>query len=85
MVGLMPASAGSRTAWAPCGHRRAVSAQRLGRRVERGLQNQRREGHQVDGPRLQRALAEGGAQALHLALDTSTLWERDGRVRLALM
>jgi hypothetical protein len=85
MVGLMQASVVSLTAWAPYVHSRAVYAQRLVRRFDRWLQNQRIEVHQVYGPLLQNALAEWGPHALYLALDTSTWWERYCLVRSALI
>ena len=66
-------------------HSRAIYAQRLVRRVERWLQHQRMEGHQVYGPLLQHALAEWGTNVRYLALDTSTLWARYGLVRMALI
>jgi hypothetical protein len=84
MVGLMQASVVSLTAWAPYVHSRAVSAPSLVRRFDRWLQNQRIEVHQVYGPLLQHALAEWGTNALDRALDTSTLWETYGLVRISL-
>jgi hypothetical protein len=62
-----------------------VYAQSLVRRFERWLQNNRIEVPQVYGPLSQQALAEWGTTALDLALDTSTLWERYGLVRLSLI
>src|SRR5262249_23919773 len=85
MVGLMPSRQINLTAWAPYVASRAVYAQSLVRRFERWLQNQRIEVHQVYGTLLQEALAEWGTHALYLALDTSTLWETYGLVRLSLI
>jgi hypothetical protein len=85
MVGLMQASMVSLTAWAPYVHSRAIYAQSLVRRFDRWLQNQRIEVHQVYGPLIQNALAQWGTNVLYLALDTSTLWERYGLVRIALI
>ena len=85
MVGVMQASMISLTAWAPYVHSRAVYAPSLVRRFDRWLQNQRIEVHQVYDPLIQNALAEWGTNALYLALDTSTLWERYCLVRIALI
>jgi hypothetical protein len=85
MGGLIQASVVRLTAWAPSGHSRAVSAQSLVRRFDRWLENKRIEVHQVYGPLIQQALAEWGTKALYLALDTSTLWETYGLVRMSLI
>ena len=85
MGGWRQASVVSLTAWAPDVHSRAVDAPRLGRRVDRWLQHQRSEVHQVSGPLIPSALAEWGTTALERALAPSTWWERDGLGRLALM
>jgi len=62
---------------------RAVSAQSLVRRFERWRQNQRIAVHQWSGPLIQHALAAWGTNALYLALDTSTLGETYGLVRMS--
>ena len=64
MVGLMQASVVGLTAWAPYVHSRAVYAQSLVRRFKRWRENKRLEVHQVYGPLLQPAWAEGGTNAL---------------------
>jgi hypothetical protein len=53
------------------------------RRFDRWLPNQRIEGQQVYGRLIQQAVAEWGTHALYLALDTSTLGETSGLVRLS--
>ena len=85
IVGLIQARVVSLTAWAPYVHSRAVYAQSLVRRFDRWLQNKRIEVHQLYGPLIQHALAEWGTNTLYLALDTSTLWETYGLVRIALI
>jgi hypothetical protein len=54
------------------------------RRLTRWLEHARIAVHTLDGPLLQQALAEGGAQRVDLALDTSRLWNPAGLVRLSL-
>jgi hypothetical protein len=55
------------------------------RRFDRWLANHRIEGHQWYGPLIQQALAEWGTPVLYLALDTSTLGDTSGVVRMALI
>jgi hypothetical protein len=85
MVALIQARVVSLTAWAPYVHSRAVYAQSLVRRFDRWLQNPRIAGHRVYGPLIQHALAAWGTSVLYWALDTSTLWEAYGLVRIALI
>jgi hypothetical protein len=85
IVGLIQAGRSSLTAWAPYGHSRAVFAQSTVRRFTRWLEHERIEVHALYGPLLQQALAEWGHQLVYLALDTSTLWNTDGVVRIALV
>jgi hypothetical protein len=85
IVGLIQARVVSLTAWAPSVHSRAVDAQSRVRRLDRWLENHRIAGHQLYGPLIQQALAEWGTHGLYLALDTSTVGDTSGVVRMALI
>ena len=85
LVGLIPSGKISLTAWVPYVHSRAVYAQSRVRRFARWLENDRIDVHALYGPLMQQALAEWGNQLLYLALDTSTLWNTYGLVRLAIV
>lgn len=83
IVGLIQAGRSRLTAWAPYVHSRAALAQSPVRRLTRGLENERIEVAALYGPLRQQALAEWGHQLVDLALDTSTLGNTYGGVRLA--
>jgi len=85
MVGLMQSGTSSLTAWAPYVHSRAVDAQRPVRRFARWLENERIAVHALYGPLMQQALAKWDTNVLYLALDTSTLWDTYGMVRISLI
>jgi hypothetical protein len=73
LVGLRQAAKIGLTAWTPCGHHRAVSAQSPGRRVARWREHERIAVPARDGPLIQHARAAWGDPMLSLALETS-LW-----------
>jgi hypothetical protein len=85
IVGLLPSRVIRLTAWPPYVQSRAVSAQRLVRRVDRGLQHPRIDVHGLYGPLRQQARAAWGTNVLSLALDTSRLWDAYCLGRLALI
>lgn len=84
-VGLIPSGNISRTAWTPLVHRRAVYAQRLVRRLARGLEQDRLNVHARSGPLMPHAVAEGGSHSLDVALATSTLGHTSCVVRVSLV
>src|SRR5262245_19559161 len=83
--GLIQAGPIRLTAWAPDGHRRAMCAQRPVRRLPRGLEPTRRDGHARYGPLMQHAIPAWGDQRVYLALATSRFWKTYCLVRLALV
>jgi hypothetical protein len=83
LVGLRESGQISLTAGVPSVHSRAVYAQSRVRRVARGREHDRIDVHALYGPLMQQALAEWGHQLLSLALDTSTLGNTYGRVRMS--
>jgi hypothetical protein len=85
IVGLLQSRVVSLTAWPPSVQRRAVSAQSLGRRVDRWRHQPRSDVPALDGPLSQHAIAAWGTNVLSLALDTSRVWETYWMVRLALL
>lgn len=85
MVGLIQSGKISLTAWAPYVSSRAAYAQSTVRRFARWLDNERIEVHPLYGPLIQQALAEWGRNVLHVALDTSTLWNMYCMVRISIV
>jgi hypothetical protein len=85
MVGLMHSGLISLTAWAPYVISRARYAQSTVRRFRRWLANDKLEVCSLYGPLMQQALAEWGAQALYIALDTSMLWNTYCLIRLSVI
>jgi hypothetical protein len=85
MVGLIQAGWISLTAWTPYVGSRAQYAQSTVRRFRRWLDNDKIDVGALYGPLIEHALAEWGAQALYVALDTSMLWNTYCLIRLSLI
>jgi hypothetical protein len=83
IVGLIQSGKMGLTAWAPYVHSRAMYAQSTVRRFTRWREHTRLDGHALDGPLLQQALAEWGNQRLYQALATFMLGNTDCLVRLS--
>jgi hypothetical protein len=84
-VGLIQSGTIGLTTWVPYIRSRAVYAQSTVRRFARWLENDRIDVQALYGPLLQQALAAWGNHVLYLALDTSTLWNTYGLVRISLV
>ena len=85
MVGMIQSGWINLTAWAPYVVSRAQYAQSTVRRFRRWLDNDKIDVRALYGPFMQQALAEGGEQALSVALDTSMLWNTYCLVRLSVL
>jgi len=85
MVGLLQAGGINLTAWAPYVGSRARYAQSTVRRFRRWLDNDKIDVGALYGPCIEYALAEWGAPALYVALDTSMLWNTYCLIRLAVI
>ena len=85
MGGLIQSGWISLTAWVPYVVSRARDAQSTGRRFRRWLDNDKIDVLSLYGPLLQQALAEWGAPALYVALDTSMLWNTYCLIRLSVI
>jgi hypothetical protein len=83
MGGLIQSGWISLTAWVPYVVSRARDAQSTVRRFRRGLDNDKIDVWSLYGPLIQQALAEWGAPALYVALDTSMLWHTYCLIRLS--
>jgi Transposase DDE domain len=85
MVGLLQAGWINLTAWAPYVGSRARYAQSTVRRFRRWLDNDKIDVDALYGPCIEHALAEWGAPALYVALDTSMLWNTYCLIRLSVI
>jgi Transposase DDE domain len=85
MVGLLQAGWINLTAWAPYVGSRARYAQSTVRRFRRWLDNDKIDVEALYGPCIEHALAEWGAPALYVALDTSMLWNTYCLIRLSVI
>ena len=85
MVGLIHSGWINLTAWAPYVVSRAQYAQSRVRRFRRWLNNDKIDVESLYSPFIQQALAEWGAQALYVALDTSMLWDTYCLIRLSVI
>jgi hypothetical protein len=85
MVGLLQAGWINLTAWAPYVGSRARYAQSTVRRFRRWLDNDKIDVEALYGPYIEHALAEWGAPALSVALDTSMLWNTYCLIRLSVI
>jgi DDE family transposase len=85
MVGLLQAGWINLTAWAPYVGSRARYAQSTVRRFRRWLDNDKIDVEALYGPYIEHALAEWGAPALYVALDTSMLWNTYCLIRLSVI
>jgi hypothetical protein len=85
MVGLLQAGWINLTAWAPYVGSRARYAQSTVRRFRRWLDNDKIDVEALYGPCIEHALAEWGAPALSVALDTSMLWNTYCLIRLSVI
>jgi hypothetical protein len=85
MVGLIHSGWINLTAWAPYVVSRAQYAQSRVRRFRRWLNNDKIDVESLYSPLIQQALAEWGAQALYVALDTSMLWDTYCLIRLSVI
>lgn len=85
MVGLLQAGWINLTAWAPYVGSRARYAQSTVRRFRRWLDNDKIDVEALYGPCIEHALAEWGAPALYVALDTSMLWNTYCLIRLSVL
>ena len=85
MVGLIHAGWINLTAWTPYTVSRAQYAQSRVRRFRRWLNNDKIDVESLYSPLIQQALAEWGAQALSVALDTSMLWDTYCLIRLSVI
>jgi Transposase DDE domain len=85
MVGLLQAGWINLTAWAPYVGSRARYAQSTVRRFRRWLDNDKIAVEALYGPCIEHALAEWGAPALYVALDTSMLWNTYCLIRLSVI
>src|SRR5215831_9379609 len=75
MVGLIYSGCISLSAWVPYVVSRAQYAQSTARRFRRWLDNDQIDVLSLYGPLMAPALAEGGEQALSVALDTAKVWD----------
>jgi Transposase DDE domain len=85
IVGLLQAGWINLPAWAPYVGSRARYAQSTVRRFRRWLDNDKIDVGALYGPYIEHALAEWGAPALYVALDTSMLWNTYCLIRLSVI
>lgn len=85
MAGLIQSGTINLTAWAPYVQSRAKYAQSTVRRFRRWLDNERIQVHALYGPLIQQALGEWGQHKLHLALDTTVLWNQYCVIRISVV
>jgi hypothetical protein len=85
IVGLLHSKVINLPEWSPYVDSRATYAQSTVRRFRRWLDNKNIQVHELYGPMIEHALKEWGGHTIHLALDTSMLWDRFCIIRIAVV